>query len=131
MDKSGIKQTNIDLVKSFLQSTNFWRIVLINLGFLFFIIYWYKEEWNLFLVLTTIFLSSLYKLAPDYYREILFFTFLFPIVEVVCIVFGIFQYSMTSVLVIPIWLFPAWGQVVSTIIWLHNGVQDRLYKDKM
>ncbi len=113
----------MEIIGKTIKSKNLWRIVLINLGFLFFIVYWYTEEWNLLLVSTVIFLSSLYMLTPEYFREILFFTVTFPIVEIICILFGVWQYSVTSILVVPLWLFPAWGQVSVTIIYMSKNLQ--------
>lgn len=129
MSKLGVEQTNMDVVRSALQSATFLRIFLIDIIFLSFAIVWYKREFDLFLMLTVIFLSCVFVITPKYYREILFFTIAFPIVEIICIFFGLWQYSVTSILLIPLWLFPAWGQAVFTIIICHRGLQKRLYKD--
>lgn len=110
-------------------SFNMWRIIFIDLIFLFSVFFLYQEEMVLFIFLSILFFVCCLRLTAEFYREIIFFTFIFPLVEISCILFGVWEYTETSLLVIPLWLIPIWGQASLTILYLHNGLQKRLEKD--
>lgn len=99
-----------------------WSLILMDFVFLFAVIAEYQNELGITIFMGLLFIVSVDEFAKGQLRQVIVFTVAFPMVEIICILCGVWTYSVTSILVIPIWLFFAWGQATVTIIFLSKRV---------
>ncbi len=51
-----------------------------------------------------------------------------PLIEMICIKSGVWQYSFTNLYNIPIWLFVIWGSTAATIYQIAKNIKEKKLK---